>query len=63
VDWFWLIGYLAGKALASHIAGDIDKALHHITAAAALCNWHSAVLGKTDMRPGLPAEKQPEERA
>jgi hypothetical protein len=53
-DWFWLIGYLAGKALASHIKGDVDKALHHtITAAAALANWHSAILGKTNMRPGI----------
>jgi len=58
-DWFWLLGYLANKALAAHIKGDIDKALHHtITAAAALANWHSAILGKTDMRPGIaePAE-------
>lgn len=53
-DWFWLIGYLAGKALASHLKGDVDKALHHtITAAAVLANWHSAILGKTNMRPGI----------
>jgi hypothetical protein len=53
-DWFWLIGYLAGKCLASHLAGNTDKALHHaITAAAALANWHAAILGKTDMRPGI----------
>src|SRR5258708_10360280 len=53
-DWYWLIGYLAGKALASHLKGDIDKALHHtVTAAAALANWHSAILGKTNMRPGI----------
>ena len=53
-DWFWLIGYLAGKALASHLKGDADKALHHtITAAAALANWHSAILGNTNMRPGI----------
>lgn len=53
-DWFWLVGYLAGKALASHVRGEVDKALHHtITAAAALANWHSAVLGKTNMRPGI----------
>lgn len=52
-DWFWLVGYLAGKALAAHISGDKDKALHHtISTAAACCNWHAAVLGKTDMQPG-----------
>lgn len=60
-DWFWVIGYLAGKALASHLKATIqddlphvlgatnidrDKALHHtITAAAALANWHAAING------------------
>ena len=35
-DWFWLVGYLAGKAL--HFP---EKRLHHlITTAAALANWH-----------------------
>lgn len=35
-DWFWLVGYLAGKAF--HLP---EKRLHHIiTAAAALANWH-----------------------
>lgn len=35
-DWFWLVGYLCGKAL--HLP---EKRLHHlITAAAALANWH-----------------------
>jgi hypothetical protein len=53
-DWFWLVGYLAGKALHAHAAGNIDKAEHHvITTAAALANWHRALLGKTDMRPGI----------
>jgi hypothetical protein len=52
-DWFWLIGYLAGKALHAQVSGNITKALHHtISTAAALCNWHAAILGKTDMRPG-----------
>jgi hypothetical protein len=56
-DWFWLLGYLAGKALYAAIAGNTEKALHHvITTAAAACNWHAAILGKTDMRPGLSAE-------
>lgn len=52
-DWFWLVGYLAGKALAAHLAGNTDKALHHtISTAAALANWHGAILGTHDMRPG-----------
>lgn len=48
-DWFWLVGYLSGKALHKS-----DKRLHHlITVAAALFNWHLATVGKTDMRPGI----------
>jgi hypothetical protein len=60
-DWFWLIGYLAGKAL--HNPGDDHaKQLHRIiTVAAAAANWHAAKLGKTDMRPGIdtPAGESP----
>ena len=59
-DWFWLVGYLAGKALASHLAGNLEKALHHtITVASVMANWHAAILGKTNMRPGIvpPAEE------
>lgn len=53
-DWFWLLGYLGGKALHAAIAGDLEKALHHtISSAAVLANWHAALLGKTDMRPGI----------
>jgi hypothetical protein len=49
-DWFWLIGYLAGKAL--HNPGDVPaKRLHRIiTIAAAAANWHAA---------RMPAEDQP----
>lgn len=44
-DWFWLIGYLAGKALHAHTAGAIGKAEHHvITTAAACANWHRAIV-------------------
>lgn len=60
-DWFWLIGYLAGKCLAAHIAGNREKALHHtISTAAALANWHLAIKGATIMRPGIdtPAESE-----
>ena len=43
-DWFWVIGYLAGKALAAHLAGDKEKALHHtISTAAVLSHWHEAI--------------------
>jgi hypothetical protein len=53
-DWFWLIGYLSGKALHAHAAGDKEKAEHHvITAGAACANWHRAMFGKTNMRPGI----------
>lgn len=41
-DWFWLIGYLAGKALRAQLDDDTAKAKHHtISAAAALKQWHS----------------------
>lgn len=44
-DWFWVVGYLAGKALRSHIDGDREKALHHtITTAALLANWHARIM-------------------
>ena len=57
-DWFWLLGYLAGKALASCLAGDRQKALHHcISSAAVLLNWHwhirdpglGSLTGKSDL--------------
>lgn len=53
-DWFWLIGYLAGKALRAASDGDVDKARHHtISTAAALANWHAALSGLDNrMRPG-----------
>lgn len=44
-NWFWLVGYLASKALRAHIEGHKEKALHHtISAAAALANWHDFIL-------------------
>jgi hypothetical protein len=54
-DWYWLLGYLAGKALEAWKRDDRPKLLHHIvTAAAALLNWHAAVTGAdTSMRPGI----------
>lgn len=56
-DWFWLIGYLAGKALHCAMYGMDEKAEHHvITTAAACANWHRAMKGETDMRPGIDGE-------
>lgn len=63
-DWFWLVGYLAGKALHALVSGNIEKAKHHvITTAAALGNWFLAITGEsTTMRPGIepPASSQGE---
>lgn len=59
-DWFWLLGYLGGKALRSALDGDQAKALHHtISTAAACANWHAAITGTSvEMRPGVdPAER------
>ena len=52
-DWFWLIGYLAGKALHKP-----EKMLHHIITTAAAClNWHAARTGHwANMRPGIDGE-------
>jgi hypothetical protein len=58
-DWFWLVGYLAGKALHSLMTGNSEKAKHHvITSAAALGNWFLAITGEnTSMRPGIDIPK------
>lgn len=56
-DWFWLLGYLGGKVLHAHAAGNVEKAEHHIITTAAACeNWHRNMFGKTDMRPGIDGE-------
>lgn len=47
-DWFWLIGYLAGKALRAGIDGNKEKLLHHIITTAAVCNnWHAQASGSS----------------
>lgn len=58
-DWFWLVGYLAGKALASHKAGDAAKAHHHtVSTAAVLAHWAAAIGGQENvMRPGVGSDK------
>lgn len=55
LDWFWLIGYLAQKAATADMHGNTEKALHHtISTAAALANWHLAIIGTDNqMRPGI----------
>jgi hypothetical protein len=54
-DWFWLIGYLAQKAMTSQMAGNEEKAKHHtISTGAALLNWFRAITGDSNaMRPGI----------
>lgn len=54
-DWFWLLGYLAGKAIRPDC--EPDKKLHHIITTAAAClNWHAHATGlATQMRPGTEA--------
>lgn len=54
-DWFWLIGYLAGKALAAHKAGNAAKAHHHtVSTGAVLAHWAAAIDGNEEIfRPGL----------
>jgi hypothetical protein len=40
-EWYWLVGYLAGKALQAQRADDEGKFMHHlISTAAILANWH-----------------------
>lgn len=51
-DWFWLIGYVAGKALSKP-----EKQLHHIITTAAVClNWHMQRTVGNKMRPGIEEE-------
>jgi len=43
-DWFWLLGWLAGKAVHAAGTGDGEKQAHHIVTAAAACaQWHAAL--------------------
>jgi hypothetical protein len=70
-DWFWLLGYLAGKALsmarmakterdAARAELFLEKAKHHcISSAAVLRNWHAHIrTGQTAMRPGIDTPKE-----
>ena len=43
-DWYWTLGFLAGKAAHSMLSGDWFKAKHHcVTVAALALNWHRRV--------------------
>ncbi len=58
--WFWLVGYLAGKALRSALLGDLDKARHHcISTAAALSHWHAAVSSQKRKDADLARHEEP----
>ena len=60
LDWFWLLGYLGGKAVNAFNEGNPQKGMHHIiSTSAAMLNWFRQVKGKTDgMRPGFdPVQK------
>lgn len=54
-DWFWLLGYLSGKALTAAVLGNTEKALHHtVSSAAVLANWFRQLSGDASaMRPGI----------
>lgn len=56
-DFFWLVGYLTGKALRSSLEGDQEKARHHtISTGAVLLNWHACLVGIAHrFRPGIAA--------
>lgn len=58
-DWFWLIGYLAGKVLRTD--ADLAKKLHHVITTAAVClNWHANLTGASRaMRPGIAPAAHP----
>lgn len=48
-QWYWVVGYLLGKALAACKSGEGngEKAKHHlVTSAALINNWHNVLIGK-----------------
>jgi hypothetical protein len=62
-NWFWLVGYLSGKALRSAIEGDAAKARHHtISSAAALFQWWKAIRSSVN-GVGLDADLDPDRKA
>ena len=58
-EWFWLVGYLAGKALRAHLSGDRVKATHHtVSSAAVLFHWHAHIVANVE-NDGAVAQGQP----
>lgn len=59
-DWFWLLGYLGGKAVWAATHGDAEKAKHHtISSGAVLLNWFRYMVGDdASFRPGISNEAQ-----
>lgn len=63
-NWYWLVGFLSGKALRAVIEGDREKALHHtISSAAALANWHAAITAADPSSRGVGDDRDLEEIA
>lgn len=54
-DWYWLLGWLGGKALMAVLRGDLEKAKHHtISCGAVLLNWHRRLCGEDlTFQPGI----------
>lgn len=54
-DWFWLLGWLAGKAVHAAKTGDLEKAKHHtISSAAVMLNWYRRLSGDDkSFQPGI----------
>lgn len=71
IDWFWLLGWLGSKAVtnpgtegASKPIATTKKKHRIITVAAACLNWHMQVSGQSsDMRPGIPDDRYPEQQS
>jgi hypothetical protein len=55
-DWFWTVGFLAGKALQAQRVDDDGKFMHHlISTAAVLANWHYFASNPEVELPGVSA--------
>lgn len=64
-NWFFLVGYLSGKALRAAVTGDKEKALHHcVSSAACLFQWFKAIKADTTgAGVGVDADLDPEKPA
>ncbi len=59
--WFWLLSWLAGKALHAWRDGDQEKMKHHlVSSGACLLNWFRHMVGDSAvMRPGIADPEAP----